>query len=200
MTRCLALVLLLSGFLFGCSTVAPVATAPGASLNLQQIAAIKQWTLDGQLAFNNTTTHKGFSASIHWLNNYDRNRIDVVGPLGLWHATLSDTAQMASLQLSDGRHFEAPTLEGLMQANLDWALPVAPLHYWLFAVPEPTAKAIIKRDAYGHITDLEQAGWQLHYSEYQRISGYVVPKRIELRKAEDSLHIRFVIQRWQLTL
>lgn len=199
MIRRLGLVLLLSGFLFGCSTVAPT-TTPGASLNIRQIAALKQWTLDGQLAFNNTMTHKGFSASIHWLNDRDRNRIDVVGPLGVWHATLSDRAPLATLQLSDGRHFEASSLEALMQANLDWTLPVAPLHYWLFAVPEPKVKAIIKRDAHGQITDLTQAGWQLHYSEYQQISGYVVPKRIELSKDENALHIRLVIQRWQLTL
>lgn len=192
------LLLVFSGFLFACSTTGPTPTSSGTSLSVKQIAALQHWTLNGQLAFNNHSTHKGFSASIHWLNDRNHNRIEVVGPLGLWHATLSDDDKFASLQLSDGRRFEAHSIEDLMQANLDWYLPVAALHYWLFAVPQPQLKASVKRDAQGRITDLEQAGWQLHYAEYQTIGGYCVPKRIELRK--DSLQIRFVIQRWQLTL
>lgn len=195
--RALGLVLL-SAALLACSTVGPTPSSPRASISVKQITALKQWTLDGQLAFNNTSTHKGFSASIHWLNDRKQNRIDVIGPLGLWHATLSDHDKQASLQLSDGRHFEAHSLEELMQANLDWYLPVAALHYWLFAVPQPKLHASVKRDAQGRITDIEQAGWQLHYGEFQTISGYCLPKRIELQK--DSLRIRFVIQRWQLTL
>lgn len=191
-------VILFSGFLVGCTTVGPTPSKPSAALSVQQITALKQWTLDGQLAFNNTATQTGFSASMHWLNDRNSNRIDVAGPLGLWHATLSDAGKQASLQLSDGRHFVANSLEALMQANLNWFLPVTPLHYWLFAVPQPRVPATLQRDAQGRITDLEQANWRVHYDEYQNIDGYSVPRRIELH--QDAVRIRLVIQRWQLTL
>ena len=122
----------------------------------------------------------------------------MLGPLGLWRATFTAKPGDALLALSDGRQFQAATIDQLMQQNLPWYLPVDALHYWLFSVADPHTPAVLKKSAGGDVASITQAGWTITYPSYQVINGYRLPQRIELTKG--SLRLKLVIQRWTIAL
>lgn len=203
MTRLLRYVVVagyaLSMLLTGCATVTEKANAPaGQSLQKAQVAALKGWQLDGRFAYKNSADASGFSATIAWQNQRDATHIDVLGPLGLWRATFTDDHQQARLAISDGRQFQAATIDALMAQNLTWVLPVDSLKYWLFALPEPAHAATTTRAMDGSIASITQNGWLVRYPDYQVISGYRVPRSLLLSKGP--LQIKLLIQRWQIQL
>lgn len=194
--RLFALGVLLSA-LTGCATLDTAQTPPGHPLSAQQLTQLKAWQALGQFAFEDKQSQQGVSARLVWQQHVPHTNLQVFGPLGLWHASLSDDTGQAVLAISDGRIFQADSFEALMRDHLTWYLPVTSLQYWLFALPQPNQPVHVERDGAGAVVSLQQAGWRITYCQYQTVNGLLLPKRLRLEQG--AIRLTVVIQQWQLT-
>lgn len=84
-----------------------------------------------------------------------------------------------------------------MQEVIGWQVPVSNLQFWLRGLPalKPTPSQITRDDT-GHLTSLQQQGWQVAYTDYQHFNGWWLPTRVTAQRGD--LKIRVVIKQWLL--
>lgn len=197
----LALHLLYTGSLLlalaGCA-VAP--TAPPASSasqtlkaqHLQKLANIRQFTLQGRIGVQ--TNSKGFSGSLQWQHNSQDDEIALYSPLGSQVASISKTPDQVTLIDSSGKIYTAVDAETLTQDTLGWKLPLAGLADW--SIGRPTASPVQNSvwNELGLLTNLDQDGWKIEYSNYEQQGDYMLPGKIFLKS--DKLNLKLLVEKW----
>ena len=158
-----------------------------------QLQQITQWQLNGAVAIR--TPHSGQSASLAWQQHQYTYQIDVFGPLGAGRATLNGDADGVTL-LDNGKRYQSPTTEILMQKILGWHIPVSNLYFWIRGLPAPHLKSISKFDAYHHLVQLKQQAWEITYQQYTGVNGIDLPRKLTLQA--QNMKIKFVISNWAL--
>ena len=158
-----------------------------------QLQQITQWQLNGAVAIR--TPHSGQSASLVWQQHQHTYQIDVFGPLGAGRATLNGDANGVTL-LDNGKRYQGPTAETLMQKLLGWHVPVSNLYFWIRGLPAPGLKSTHKFDAYHHLLQLKQQGWEITYQQYTGINGIDLPSKLTLQA--QNMKIKFVISQWEI--
>jgi outer membrane biogenesis lipoprotein LolB len=63
----------------------------------------------------------------------------------------------SSLELADGRRFQAGTLDGVLERALGWPLPIERLPDWL----DDRFQAVLERDAAGQAVLANDSGWRI---------------------------------------
>ncbi len=130
-----------------------------------------------------------------WTQSGARTDVNLISPLGQMLATISVTAQSATLTQAGQAPRVAPDINALSAQTLGWALPVAGLRDWLQGyadgadgsrfVASPTHDSVTTRD-----------GWRLRYVSWQD-GAMLRPKRIDAQRTAsvsgDELTIRIVI-------
>ena len=154
--------------------------------------AIDQWQLQGKLGVR-LPDHSG-SVYVNWRQQQGDYAIHLSGPLGQGTTWIRGNDSSVELENSDGK-IRAATPEQLMLDSLGWWLPVSDLHYWIRALPAPSASAAtLQRNADGTLAQLQQAGWTLLYSGYQAVEGWPLPGRVVARR--DDISLTFIIKSW----
>lgn len=204
--------LVAAALLAGCATVVdrpPVADVDGAWRARQAaLAPLDSWELHGRVALRSHT--EGWSASLQWVRQSDRHRIDLAGPLGSGHVRLLQDASGAELRDGDNNLWRDHSAEALLERATGWQLPVGGLNYWVLGLPAPGAPDSFELDAWGRPATLTQQGWQVQYLDYAQFSGRELPSRLFLKRRLDppgphapddeatTLEVRLVIERWVL--
>lgn len=160
----------------------------------QQLATITAWQIKGSIGGH--TPRQGFSANVVWRQRQDkRYQITIFGPLGVGMTRLDGNASAVTLTNANNQTFSASKPEQLIQQQLGWSLPVSNLYYWIRGLPAPGNVEISKFDAYHHLIELKQQGWQINYRQYAGVDGKVdLPVKLSMRYGD--LDLRLVISQW----
>jgi outer membrane lipoprotein LolB len=166
---------------------------PQRDLDRDSREALNSWSLEGRLGYR--SGNEGGSASFHWVQkNPDAGRIHFSGPLGFGSARLEWSPEHA--QLEHG----GDTVRAHSPAMLAWRLtglilPVEQLRYWVRGLAAPEPSATQRREKEGRLAQLRQAGWQLTFDRYQRVTGLQLPHRVKAEQGDQRFTL--LIQSWQ---
>ncbi len=197
-----AMLMLLAGGLLaalaGCA-VAPTTTPPASSASqtlkaqhLQKLASIRQFSLQGRIGVQ--TNGKGFSGSLQWQHNSKDDAITLFSPLGSQVASISKKPDQVTLIDASGKSYSAVDAETLTQETLGWKLPLAGLADW--SIGRPTSSPVQNSiwNEQGLLTNLDQDGWKIEYSNYEQQGSYMLPGKIFLKS--DKLNLKLLVEKW----
>ena len=178
----------------GCASVAPPAENTAVSWQTRQasLANLQSWQLSGKIGVVSKTDSG--SMSVEWQQTQNRYTIHLMPPLNAGAMTLTGDDRGITLTTSDGKVSHANSPSELLSNNGGPALPVQNLRYWIRGLPAPGA-ANPQFDAYGRLSSLTQAGWQVTYLSYTHALARDLPSRITLSSPE--LKIKMVIYQWE---
>ncbi len=184
-------VLLLSLLLHGCASYRP--PTPD-----DTIAQQDDWLLRGKLGV--ITPDDRLSANLHWrhLGRTGQDDLRLTNPFGATVLSLSAQPGLASVTL-DGQQYDGSSAEQLVRRLTGWQLPLSQLSAYLLGDPGDNPTTVY--DEQGNPLSLElthpDSGerWQLTYQGWQQLSGYKVPRQLELRG--DNQRIKLAISHWQ---
>lgn len=182
----------------GCAHRTPLAPTDWDSQQ-SQLERIYHWQVKGKLGVR--IPGDNGSANLHWQQQGDEFSLDLAGPLGSRRVSIQGHPGEVSLRESGGDVRSASSAEDLILQSLGWTLPVSHLSYWVRGLPAP--KQRIHHREYNdsrRLSLLEQAGWRIHYSNYQSVSHVqgelALPGKIVAEYKE--VRLTLVIRDWQL--
>lgn len=139
------------------------------------------------------------TGGFEWQHDETNVRVNLISPLGQTLARIEKTPQGASLQRSDYPIQTASELDGLLQTNLGWSLPVNGMRDWLqgfVAAPNGALQAVTAQNN----ALAEADGWQLRYVAWNYDDAPPHPKRIDLRRDTTEfgeINIKILIDQWK---
>jgi outer membrane lipoprotein LolB len=145
-------------------------------------SADRHWRLEGRLAVSDG--RDSGSGSISWEQDGDYFTISLRAPISGQSWRLSGDADQCALEGLKPYPLIADTPEQLLERELGWHLPVAPLRSWLRGVPLDPSTGL-ERDALGHVTGFSEAGWTIGYRDFRdgrptRITAHKPPHQVRL--------------------
>lgn len=175
--------------LAGCARM-NVAVEPA---NLVGARPVMQFKLDGRLSVKTET--QNFSGSLAWHRSADEETLLLSGPLGQGAAEIRRQGGVLVLKGADGTIVTEDSDERLMERALGLRLPLDGLVWWLSALPRPQVGFSAAAGEDGHLASLDQDGWHIEYSRYQRRGDRWLPGRIFASRGE--LEFRLVVDAWE---
>lgn len=177
----------------GLLAVAACSPAPIKPTAIWQAPEWPVWALQGRVAVRHADD--GWHASLKWSQQVDQYQLELSGPLGQGAVRLSGDAEGVRLTRADGAQDWAPTADELLARHTGWQLPIAGIRYWARGLAAPGSTASIEHDAAGRPVQLQQAGWDIAYNQYQDYPGLgSLPRRIDFQRGE--LSARLIVDRW----
>ena len=189
--RCAGLILL-AGLLNACALIKPQPGQPNQAAweaRQAEYSQIEQWTVDARMA----TALFGWSGSLQWQQSGQQLRLNVAGPLGIGGFQAQGDLHHVQVLTSDKQRL-AGDPEVLYRDVVGWPFPLRNMRYWSRGLPVPDKPLQPEIDAQGRLSRLEQAGWQIRYTEYRQYGAWELPRRMQLDNGE--LTIRIVIDDW----
>lgn len=193
--------LLLAIVMAGCAdlSVTPATVdirADRAIARQDDLVKLRTWTITGRLAVQ--IENKGWTATLHWVQDDESYNLRFIAPLGQGTYELSGDVHKVSLLTADNQFLQASDPETLLLDNLGWSIPLKGLKYWIRGLPEPgIATDNLSLDDKGRITDLQQSGWRISILRYADVEGIDLPGKLFMQN--DRFKLRLVIQDWKTT-
>ena len=98
----------------------------------------------------------------------------------------------------DPAHFtRVRSLRNFMMAEMGWYIPLNDFFYWMRGVPLPGTHPTTKYDGFGHLIDLKQAGWSIHYARYINYGDIDLPTMMNVVSPHGD-KIRVAVKQWLL--
>ena len=139
------------------------------------------------------------TGGFEWQHDGANVRVNLISPLGQTLARIEKTPLGASLQRSDYPIQTASELDGLLQTNLGWSLPVTGMRDWMQGFVTAANGSLQAVPAQNNAL-AEADGWQLRYVVWNYDDAPPHPKRIDLRRdtAEfGEINIKILIDQWK---
>jgi outer membrane lipoprotein LolB len=165
-----------------------------------QVKAISEWQAIGKLGAK--VPNDSLSANLIWQHHGKDFQIDLSGPLGAGHITI--TGKPGEVNFNEGGKSPqtAKTAEELILKNTGWRIPVTQLAYWVRGLPEPTtAITHYQANNIGLLGELEQLGWKVHYLDYanaQNAKGELIPMPSRITAEFNDIRLTVIIREWKL--
>lgn len=186
----------------------PVTTANAEALQAKRIATLsthRQWSLQGRVALSNG--RNGGSGRIEWHQGLT-TVIELSAPVTRQSWQLSIGEDFAQLDGLEGGTRKGNDAESLLRDATGFVIPVAALASWVRGEADATLRpATLQFGPDGHLSQLQQAGWTIDYSDWrvQPGLGIDLPRRLnaykkQAHKSEPSqreARVRLVIDDWQ---
>ena len=152
---------------------------------------LDHWRVKGKIAVK--AGSKGGHATLRWDKSAAIQKIELYGPLGGGRVEIESDASGARLKDTHGGQLRGDSVAKLIEQRLGWPLPFDQLPDWLRGLPS-SEQAVMEWDEAGHITRMNDLGWQISYPEYQLIdlAGFgeaSVPRMIELNALPGTLKV-----------
>lgn len=133
-------------------------------------------------------------ADLRWQQNADGSfELRVSGPFGIGASTISGTPDNVEVRTRSGT-YKSNNPEQWIQDKMGWTLPLAGLRFWILGMPSPHSDADVELDREGRVLLLEQDGWTLNYSEYQKAGAYQLPRKFEVSNSD--VRLKVVVDSW----
>jgi outer membrane lipoprotein LolB len=180
----------------GCAVQPPASEAPEAvwlehQANIEQLTS---WQVQGRLALR--VRNEGWTAGFDWQQKEQAWHIRLSGPFGQGVVELHGDTRGVWLQQAGRAPVFATDPESLLEQETGWRLPVSGLAWWLRGIPAAGKTGDFQWDAQGRLAYLQQGGWQVDYRRYLQVGDYPLPDRLQMKR--DSMHVKFVLDGWQL--
>jgi outer membrane lipoprotein LolB len=190
----LALAVLVSAFMFGCSTMTQTQPAPMHTWPERQtlLNGLHAWQIKGKIGIQ--TTQDSGSANVEWLQNNQQYSLTLSGPLGATQMTLTGSPAGVMLKTAEGKEFHANNPEQLLREQWHWQLPVSYFPYWVKGVPSPASPYQATFDDRHRITLLRQNGWTINYLAYQNTGSLDLPEKLSITSS--TVKAKIVIHEW----
>lgn len=196
-------------FLSSCSSIpfsptSRVSNAPPVFLTSEArqawLVSLKKWEAVGSFAV--IKGDEGWSGSFDWKQNAaGLYNIHFYGPFGTKSTYLIGRSGKVIWKDEEGAT-TADTPEDLVLEKTGLLFPVSYLSSWILGWTTLDNPHI----SYGYrvfdtderLVSFEQAGWTVHYSEYQRVGRGELPQKMMLDFNQDKIHIKLFIREWKL--
>jgi outer membrane lipoprotein LolB len=160
------------------------------------LSAHPRWTMQGRVALSNG--RQGGSGRIEWQQDRNVYSVSLSAPITRQSWRLSGDGRSARLEGLEGGTRQGTDAQVLLRDATGWVIPVSALAAWVrgIAAPElPPAEAAF--DVQGRLTELQQGGWTIDYSDWQPQSGLGVELPHRLNASQGDARVRLVIDAWQ---
>lgn len=156
------------------------------------VEALHNWNLSGRIGYR--AGNDGGSASLDWRQRHLDGEMRFSGPVGIGSARLFWSPR--SVTLDTGKEqFEAASSAELAWRLTGLWLPVEALQFWVRGLPWPDSHWQEQRNEQGQLEQLEQLGWQLHFSDYRQIEQLSLPQKI--RASQQDQRFTLMIRNWE---
>lgn len=191
--RALALIALPLLILAGCAPQ-PLRPIDSWEDHRARVAALDSWHISGQLGVR--LPDNSGSARLRWQQTKDEFRIDLSGPFGQGRTLIQGRPGAVTLEQRGDETLHASSAEELLWLATGWQVPVEQLRYWVRGIPSPELHIQqMKKDGDGLLAELQQGGWQLHYSNYALVDNHWhLPRRIVAHREDARLTL--VVHNW----
>lgn len=159
-----------------------------------QLTKIQTWNIDGAFSFK--SQGKVNLANYSWQQRSPTDYlITLDSALHLYRVTVQGTAHQVKLVESEQHVMTARTPEALLEKRLHTRLPIQALRFWIRGLPAP-GHYQADYDRWGHLDQLQQAGWQVQFDHYARVGSVDLPQRLSIQGPGQQ--IKLVIKSWSL--
>jgi len=186
----------------------------------RKLQAIRGWQIKARMAVR--SKRKGGQATVHWKRANNHHDLDLYGAFGSGRLRMQQDADQATLIDSKNHHYTGQSLQQLLYQHVGWQVPFSSLQYWIVGLSAPGKTQQQQWDKQGRLRNLQQDGWRIQFSEYHRIDGQDLPRRLQLDALPGTIpglagdpswqedqpgvleqplfRIKLVIRSWQLAL
>jgi len=159
----------------------------------QSLLALQAWSLDGRVALR--TADDGWTASLRWSQWTDYMDFRLRGTFGIGTTRIYGEPDWMIIENSRGDVWETASPEVDLARETGWEVPLGMLRWWMIGLPAPEESTTVRLvDGSGHLVKLEQAGWIIHYENYDQQEGLALPGRITVES--DDVRLRLRIRDW----
>ncbi len=181
--------LVIGSLLAGCSSLPP-SVMPAREL-------IGNFALEARFALRVSLPEQAPQSSggrLSWRHKNGDNHVLLSNPLGYGVAEIDTTPARSRLRSADGKTYESPDADALIEEVTGQRLPITPLPAWLLGRPN-NQSAQIERDERQRPTRLREDGWQIDYSYDDETPG-ALPTRLTLSRNQE-IELRLRIEEWK---
>lgn len=161
---------------------------------LEVLAGLSGWAASGRAGIS--AGDEAASMSLEWRQLAGDWQLDLRGPLASGAVRLQRTADGVTLRTSDGQRDTADDAQALLYRYTGFDLPVEVLQDWLIGIPAPEYDARLDLDDDGLPLRVEQLGWTIQYTAYERVNGVQMPIRVFMDGP--GVAVRVAVSRWEL--
>lgn len=152
------------------------------------------FTLNGSIGMVQGEEGSGWHGKLNWRQTQNDFSMRILGPFGDEQAELLSDAGVLKLKTPDGQLASGNRLAEWQKQAFGTTVPLQALPYWLHAVPYPDMPQPSIKKANGKLSQLQQDGWQVNYSDWGKFDGRDMPKRITMTKAQ--VRIKLVVNEY----
>ena len=160
----------------------------------KQLNKIQQWQVRGKLSV--VSPDDAVTGYLTWQQDKEDYDLFLSGPFGQGSSRLVGSNGLATLTLPNQEPVQAPSAEYLMAYYLGWQFPVSDIRYWIKGQPSPHSDFTEVRDTLGLLESLQQHGWNVEFSRYQRQNGTWLPGRVKI--IGHDFKFIFAIKEWAI--
>ncbi len=135
------------------------------------------------------------SAWLNWRQDGASWELRLHGPLGAGATRIRGDEERAVLERAGAEPVVAASAAALSNRIFGWPFPVTEMRSWIRGLPADAPVASMDRDDAGHLSSLDQSGWQLSFENYARHGHWQLPGRIRGQRGE--LSFTLVISEWR---
>jgi outer membrane lipoprotein LolB len=158
----------------------------------KQLNTLQQWQVRGKLSV--VSPNDAVTGYLTWQQDKEDFDLFLSGPFGQGASRLVGNNSQATLTLPNQDPVNGLSAEYLMARYLGWSFPVLDLRYWVKGQPSPHTKFTEVRNTLGLLESLQQHGWKVEFSRYQRQAGTWLPGRVKI--IGNDFKFIFAIKEW----
>jgi outer membrane lipoprotein LolB len=157
-----------------------------------QLSQLTHWRAEGKVALRNA--ERAESANLSWLQQDNKTRLDLSGPIGLGATTITTDGNFLEVTREGNlQRFDVSTPEAMVRET-GWNLPMHALQYWLKGIPAPDLEIDEQRIERGLLNYLSQSGWTISYQSYGQFGPLILPTKLQI-ETQDS-RARVIVRKW----
>jgi outer membrane lipoprotein LolB len=160
----------------------------------KQLNTLQQWQVRGKLSV--VSPNEAVTGYLTWQQDKEDFDLFLSGPFGQGSSRLVGNNNQATLTLPNQDPVNAPSAEYLMARYLGWNFPVLDLRYWVKGQPSPHTTFTEVRNTLGLLESLQQHGWKVEFSRYQRQGDTWLPGRVKI--LGNDFKFIFAIKEWSI--